>query len=59
MYANMSDEEVFLKHVVNDTRSYKDETFEKALRLLNNQKKGVQIDQTKQKKFEDMVAKLK
>ena len=43
MYANMSDEEVFLKHVVNDTRSYKDETFEKALRLLNNQKKGVQI----------------
>lgn len=41
MYANMSDEEVFLKYVVNDTRSYKDETFEKAVKILNNPKKGV------------------
>jgi hypothetical protein len=41
MYANMSTEEKFLKHVVNDARSYKTETFEKAVRIINNPKKGV------------------
>lgn len=45
--------------MVNDTRSYKDETFEKALRLLNNPKKGVQIDAVKTLKFEVMVHRLK
>lgn len=41
MYSNMSGEELFLKHVVNDPRSYKTETFEKAVRIINNPKKGV------------------
>jgi ubiquitin conjugation factor E4 B len=41
MYANMSNEDIFLKHVVNDSRSYKSETFEKAVRIINNPKKGV------------------
>eukprot|EP00347_Sterkiella_histriomuscorum_P007831 403347399 len=59
MYANMSEQESFLRHVVNDTRSYKDETFDKALRLLNNPKKGVQIDQERTFKFEVMVSRLK
>jgi ubiquitin conjugation factor E4 B len=44
MYANMSVEDIFLRYVVNDSRSYKDETFDKALRLLGNPKKGIQID---------------
>ncbi len=44
MYANMSMEETFLKHVVNDTRSYKTETFEKAIRVMSDPKKGVIVD---------------
>ena len=45
MYANMSTEEVFLRHVVNDSRSFKTENFEKALRIINNPaKKGVIVD---------------
>lgn len=59
MYANMSEEEVFLRNVVNDSRSYKDETFEKALRLLQNPKKGVTMDAARVDKFQLMVAKLK
>ncbi len=44
MFANMSNEEIFLKHVVNDSRSFKTENFEKALRVINNPKKGVSVD---------------
>jgi len=44
-----------LKYVVNDTRSYKTETFEKAVRILNNPKKGIIIDQERKDKFEFMV----
>jgi len=59
MYANMSVEETFLKWVVQDTRSFKIETFDKAVKILNNQKKGVQVDQERKDKFEEMVSKLR
>lgn len=59
MYANMSNEEVFLKNVVNDARSYKDETFEKAVRIINNTKKGITLDADRKEKFEMMVVNLK
>ena len=55
----MSDEQVFLRHVVSDARSYKDETFEKAVRMLNSQKKGIQLDLDKKERFEAMVSNLK
>jgi hypothetical protein len=59
MYANMSVEETFLKWVVLDTRSFKIETFDKAVKILNNPKKGVQVDQERKDKFEEMVSKLR
>jgi hypothetical protein len=59
MYANMSVEETFLKWVVQDTRSFKIETFDKAVKILNNPKKGVQVDQERKDKFEEMVTKLR
>ena len=55
----MSGEETFLRHVVNDTRSYKTETFEKAVRILNNPKKSIVIDQDKKERFEVMVSQMK
>ena len=59
MYANMSGDERFLKHVVNDSRSYKTETFEKAVKIINNPKKGVQLELDKKERFENMVEKIK
>ena len=59
MYANMSEEEVFLKNVVNDSRSFKPETFEKAVKILNSPKKGITIDAVRKEKFEIMAIKLK
>lgn len=59
MYANMSGDQQFLKHVVNDSRSYKTETFEKAVKIINNPKKGVQLDLDKKELFETMVEKIK
>lgn len=41
MYSNMSIEDAFLRWVVQDTRSFKIETFEKAVKILNSPKKGV------------------
>lgn len=55
----MSVEETFLKWVVQDTRSFKIETFDKAVKILNNPKKGVQVDQERKDKFEEMVSKLR
>ena len=43
MYANMSDLEEFRKNVVSDDRSYSDETFLKAKKLLNSSKKNILI----------------
>lgn len=59
MYSNMSKEEVFLKHVVNDQRSFKVEIFEKALRVISNPSKGVTVDQERKDKFEAMIKKIK
>ena len=60
MFANMSGEETFLRHVVSDTRSYKTETFDKAVRILGDPKKGIVIaDQDKRERFEGMVARMK
>lgn len=44
---------------MNDSRSYKSETFDKAVRLLNNPKKGIIIEQDKKERFEAMVEKIK
>ena len=56
----MSDEETFLRHVVSDTRSYKTETFDKAVRILGDPKKGIVIaEQDKRERFEGMVARMK
>lgn len=41
MYANMSEQDKFLVNVVRDTRSYNDETFLKAVKIINTPKKGV------------------
>ena len=40
-------------------RSFKVETFEKAVRILNTPKKGVQLDQDRLTLFEEMTEKLK
>ena len=48
-----------MKWVVQDTRSFKIETFDKAVKILNNPKKGVQVDQERKDKFEEMVTKLR
>jgi hypothetical protein len=41
--------------VVNDTRSFKSETFEKACRILDNPKKGVTVEGDRREKFQKMV----
>jgi len=43
MYANMSDQEQFRKNVVSDGRSYSNETFEKAIKILNSTKKNIGV----------------
>jgi len=59
MYANMSHLESFRKNVVSDGRSYSDETFEKAAKILNSSKKGVQVSGESIEKFGVLVAQLK
>jgi ubiquitin conjugation factor E4 B len=59
MYANMAGEDVFLMHVVDDSRSYKTETFEKTVRILGNPGKGVVVDAESRDRFEDLVQRLK
>ncbi len=44
---------------MNDTRSYNDEAFVKALRILNNPKKAVRLDAEGYAKFEKLVDRLK
>lgn len=41
MYANMAHLADFKTHVVSDGRSYSDETFEKAAKILNSAKKAI------------------
>ena len=59
IYANMSYEEVFIRQVVSDTRSYKTNTFENAFRILNSPKKGVSVDVVALEKFTRLVSMLK
>jgi len=59
IYANMGDEEVFVRQVVSDSRSFKTETFEKALRILNSPKKGVSVDASGLERFGRLVSMLK
>lgn len=40
----MSKLEQFKYNVVHDGRSYSDETFEKAIKIMNSSQKGVMID---------------
>lgn len=55
----MSHLESFRKNVVSDGRSYSDETFEKAAKILNSSKKGVQVSGESIEKFGVLVAQLK
>ena len=58
MYANMSHLEAFRNYVVRDGRSYSNETFEKAVKILNSTKKSVNVDSDNQKKFEELAKTL-
>ena len=44
MYANMSMLDKFKENIVKDGRSYSDETFEKAVKILSSGKKNIAID---------------
>ena len=52
-------EDSFLFNVVNDSRSYKTENFEKAIRILNNPSKGVVVDMDSKERFELLLTKIK
>lgn len=49
----------FKQNVVKDGRSYSDETFEKAVKILNSSKKSIAIDQEAKENFEILAAELK
>jgi hypothetical protein len=59
MYANMADLEVFRKNVVSDGRSYSDETFAKAVKIINSTKKGISVLPENKEKFELLATQLK
>lgn len=59
MYANMAHLEKFREHVVMDARSYSDETFAKALKILGSTKKNVAVAAEVKEKFEVLVVQLK
>ena len=59
MYANMAHFEKFRENVVLDARSYSDETFAKAVKILNSSKKNVAVDEEVKSKFEILVTQLK
>lgn len=44
MYANMSGEQKFINNIIADTRSYKDENFQKAIKIIGKPEKGVIVD---------------
>lgn len=52
MYTNMQKFDEFKQHIVNDGRSYSDETFEKAVKILNNTTKQIVLDPEIKEKFE-------
>ena len=59
MYSNMCKIDKFKQNVVKDGRSYSDETFEKAVKILNSGKKSIPIDHEKKENFEVLSAELK
>jgi len=59
MYANMAHLETFRVNVVMDGRSYSDETFDKAVKILNSTKKNVAVEEEAREKFEVLAGKLK
>lgn len=59
MYANMGHIERFRANVVRDGRSYSNETFEKAVKIINSTKKSVNIDGDAKEKFEKLTVLLK
>ena len=59
MYGNMMELEAFQTNVVNDDRSYSDETFGKAVKILNSTKKKIMIDEEPKQRFVKLVALLR
>ena len=59
MYANMAHLSEFKEHVVKDGRSYSDETFAKAWKILNSTKKAIAVANEHRDKFETLVEELK
>lgn len=59
MYANMAHFEKFRDNVVIDARSYSDETFAKAVKILNRTANSVAVDEDTKEKFEILVTQLK
>jgi len=58
MYANMSVEQKFKEFVVADARSYSDETFLKAVKIISDIKKGVVVGQEEFEQFARLVEDL-
>eukprot|EP00355_Strombidium_rassoulzadegani_P010591 CAMPEP_0168619708 /NCGR_PEP_ID=MMETSP0449_2-20121227/6747_1 /TAXON_ID=1082188 /ORGANISM="Strombidium rassoulzadegani, Strain ras09" /LENGTH=364 /DNA_ID=CAMNT_0008660663 /DNA_START=238 /DNA_END=1329 /DNA_ORIENTATION=- len=58
IYANMSQLQSFQSFVVADGRSYSDETFAKSLRVITDNKKGVQCEMEDVEKFQALVVVL-
>ena len=56
MYSNMAKFEKFRTNVVSDGRSYSDETFEKAHKILNSSNKSVNVDPEHKENFDILVA---
>lgn len=59
MYANMAHLGEFKEHVVKDGRSYSNETFAKAWKILNSAKKAIAVAVEHRDKFETLVEELK
>lgn len=59
MYSNLSKMEQFRKNVVADGRSYSDETFEKAQKILNSSNKSVNVDPEHKENFDILVVQLR
>ena len=55
----MSKLDDFKKNVVADGRSYSDELFEKAVKILKSDRKGIAVDEEHQVRFEALAAELK
>ena len=58
MYGNMSHIDKFKEFVVKDGRSYSNETFEKAVKVINNSKKNINVDHESKEKFETLAKEL-